>query len=125
MLRVHIIICCVLLMLCIPVYLLDNYWLKSSGRDWISLNFKNVLIWTYVAFIGLHILLSTLVIFSFHHSKLFTVHLYSAILSLVLLSVGFFAFEKIKSNDSSGKDLAKMEHRKSLYNKHRGDLAGR
>lgn len=62
MLPTHLFICTTMVLLGIPVYLLDNYSLKSSGSNWISLDLKGLLIRAYIIFIGVHITISTFAI---------------------------------------------------------------
>ncbi|MEO8416340.1 MAG: hypothetical protein ABI472_21945 [Ginsengibacter sp.] len=116
MLRNHILICSILVLLAIPVYIADNNTLKSGGGNWISLDLRGMFIWSYLVFIGGHIAVSTLAVIYSHHFTLFKIHFYSAILSLAMLGIGLFLFDKIHKNSSDKKYHAKMEQRKSLFN---------
>lgn len=116
MLRNHILICSILVLLAIPVYIADNHTLKSGGGDWISLDFRGLFIKSYLVFILIYIAISTLAIIYYHHLKLFKIHAYSAILSLVILAFGLFLFDKVRKNSSVKKYSAKMEQRKSIFN---------
>lgn len=116
MLRSHILICSILLLLAIPVYIADNNTLKSSGGNWISLDLRGLFIWSYLAFAGIYIALSTLAVIYSHHFTLFKIHFYSAILSLVMLGIGLLLFYKIGKNSSIKKYNAKLEQRKSIFN---------
>ncbi|MDP4283663.1 MAG: hypothetical protein Q8891_04530 [Bacteroidota bacterium] len=116
MLRSHILICSILVLLAIPVYLVDNNTLKSSGGDWISLDLKGLLIGPYLVFIGIYISLSTLAVIYSHHFTIFKIHFYSAILSLAMLGIGLVLFDKVGKNSSAKKYNAKIDQRKSLFN---------
>ena len=116
MLRNHIIICSVLLLLAIPIYLADSNTLKSGGGNWIALDFRGLFIWSYLAFVGIYIVLSTLAVIYSHHFTLLKIHLYSAILSLAMLGVGLFLFDKIGKNNAAKNYDAKMERRKLMFN---------
>ena len=116
MLRSHILICSTLLLLAIPVYILDSNSLKSSGRDWISLDLTGLFIWPYALFILIHVTLSSLGIIYYYQSKLFQIHFYSAILSLAILGIGLLIFDKVYKYSSIKKNSAKMEQRKLIFN---------
>ncbi len=116
MLRTHLVICCILLLLSIPVYLLDHYFLKSSGGNWIALDFSNLLIKSYLIFLAVHFTISTLAVIYYPHFNLFTTHLFSAILSLALIALGFYVYNKYDKHNYQEKELALTEQRKTYFN---------
>ncbi len=116
MLRSHILICSILFLLAIPVYILDNSTLKSSGRDWILLDFRGLFIRAYAVFIGIQIILSSFAIIYFTRSTLFQIHFYTAICSLAMIGIGLVIFDKINTSISHTKYTAKMNQRKLLFN---------
>lgn len=116
MLRTHLIICSILLLVCIPLYLLDHYSLKSSGSNWISLDLSGLLIKGYVLLIAVHITISTLVIIYYHQFNLFKTHLFSAILSLAFISLGLFFYNKFDHYNSRNKNDIITEQRKIYFN---------
>jgi hypothetical protein len=116
MLRNHLLICCILLVLFIPVYMLDHYSLKSSGGNWITLDLSGLLIKTYVIFIVIHITISTLAIIYYRHFNLFKTHLFSAIFSLAFIAIGLFLFDKFDNHSSQKKYNTLTEKRKSFFN---------
>jgi hypothetical protein len=116
MLRNHILICTILVLSAIPVYIAGNNMLKSGGGDWISLDFRGLFIRLYLVFIGIYIAFSTLVVVYSHHLKLLKIHAFSAILSLAIIAIGLFLFDKVRKNSSVNKYSAKMELRKSIFN---------
>jgi hypothetical protein len=88
----HINICAALVLLAIPLYVADRYLLKSSGGGWISLNLTGLIIIPYVAFVAVHIVVSSLAVFQFPTARMLPLHLLSGLLSIGLLAVGFFAY---------------------------------
>lgn len=116
MLRTHLIICSILLLLCIPVYLIDHYWLKSSGGNWISLDFNNFLIGAYVIFLGVHFTISTILFLYSPHFSLLKTHLFSAGISLVLIVLAFILFNKFNDYKYQENQEASRENRKTYFN---------
>lgn len=95
MLRSHIFICCILVLLAMPVFIVDNNTLKSEGRNWISLDLRGMFIWSYVGFIAVHITLSTVAVIYTQQFKLFKIHFFSAIISLAVFGIGLLLSDKI------------------------------
>ena len=116
MLRNHLLICSILVLLCIPVYLLDHYSLKSSGGNWISLDFSNLLIRAYVLFIGIHITVSTIVVIFYHNNKLLKTHLFSLIVTIAIIGVGFFIYDRFNDYSYRKQRILKIEQRKAFFN---------
>jgi hypothetical protein len=88
----HIVICSVLVLLAIPLYFADRSLLKGGGSGWISLDLSGLIIVPYIAFVALHIAVSSLLLFLFPTVRLFPLHLLSGLISICLLVVGFFAY---------------------------------
>ena len=116
MLRTHLLICFILLLLCIPIYLLSHYSLKSSGGNWISLDLSNLLIRAFVLFIGIHITISTLVIIYYQHFNLLKTHLFSFVVALTIIGVDLFIYGKITDHNYRKERIAKTEQRKTFFN---------
>jgi hypothetical protein len=91
----HIIVCSCLLLLLLPVYVLDSQLLKGKGGDWISLDLRGLFIWSYVAFLTVHIGLSTLAVSYYKHSNLFLLHIGSVVLTIVILIIGVWLFRNL------------------------------
>ena len=96
--------------------MLDHYSSKSSGGNWITLDFSGLLIRAYVLFIAIHITISTLAIIYYRHFNLFKTHLFSAIVSLAFIGVGLFLYDKFDHESSRKKQDAIAEQRKSYFN---------
>jgi len=88
----HIGICTALALLAIPMYVADRYLLKGGGGGWISLNLNGLIIIPYIAFVAVHIAVSTLALFQFPTSRALPLHLLSGVLSIALLVVGFLTY---------------------------------
>jgi len=116
MLRNHLLICSLLLILCIPVYLLDHYSTKSTGGNWITLDFSGLLIKAYAIFIALSITISTLAIIYYRHVSLIKLHFFSAIISTTLIAIGFFFYNKFTDYSYRKKQSAITEKRQSFFN---------
>ncbi len=57
--RKHLIICLFLGLLAVPIYFLDRALLgRGGGGNWIALDFRGVIFWTYVTLLAIHVTLS-------------------------------------------------------------------
>jgi len=64
--RKHLIICLVLGLLAIPMYFLDRALLGGGGgSNWIKLDFRGLLFWTYITLIAIQITLSSIAVLLF------------------------------------------------------------
>ena len=116
MFRTQLIICAILILLCIPVYFLDHYWLKSSGGNWISLDFSHLLFRAYILFISIYTIISTLMVMFYPHHKLVKIHLFSFVISLAFIGVGFFIYNRYVDYNNKKELVAKSESRKAFFN---------
>jgi hypothetical protein len=112
--RKHLIICLVLGLLAIPVYFLDRALLKSSGGNWIALDFRGLIFWTYVSLVGIDITLSSIAILLFPKSGALRIHFGSFVISLILFVTGMTALEKLHRLAISNQYRALMESRRAL-----------
>jgi hypothetical protein len=116
-LRKHVIICLCLGLLAIPIYYLDSAILgKGGGSNWINLDFRGVLFWTYIIFAAIEIILSSIAVLSFPRLGLFRLHLGSIVLSPILLFVGFVTYGNLQRREMARSYQASMESRKALLN---------
>src|SRR6187200_3772347 len=88
----HIGICTALALIAIPLYIADRYLLKGGGGGWISLNLNGLIIIPYIAFVAVHIVVSSLALFQFPTSRALPLHLLSGVISIALLVVGFLTY---------------------------------
>jgi hypothetical protein len=102
--RKHLIICLFLGLLAIPIYFMDLASLASGGRDnWITLDFRGVIFWTYITWLAIDIALSSIAVWSFPGLGAFRIHFWSMLFSLILLILGVIAYVKLlRAHATSG-----------------------
>ena len=93
--RKHLIILSALGLLAVPIYFLDLASTGGGGSNWITLDFREFIFWTYVTWFAIHIVLSSIAVLSFPHSGLLRIHFGSMVLSLILLAAGFVTYGKL------------------------------
>lgn len=113
MLRTHLLICSCMLLLTLPIWWLDEHTLKSGGRDWISLDFRGLFVRSYLAFVLLHIGLSTCALRFFGGSHLVMIHVGSAVCAITLIGAGLFMYDRIQRTSDQRASEARLEQRKT------------
>lgn len=111
--RKHLITCLVLGLLIVPVYFLDLTFTGPSGGNWITLNFRGLFLWTYVALLGIHVALTTVAIRRFPAVGLVRIHLGAVIPSILLLITAVFVVGSLRDWAQARQNRALMETRKS------------
>jgi len=91
----HLIICVSLGLLAIPIYFLDEATLRPSGGNWITLDFRGLLFWTYTALLAIHVTLSSIAVLLFPRSGALRIQFGSIVLSVILLVTGFVVYGKV------------------------------
>jgi hypothetical protein len=114
--RKHLIICLVLGLLAVPMYFLDRALLGGGGGNWITLDFRGLLFWTYIILIAIQITLSSIVVLLFRKAGALRIQFGSMVLSIVLLVTGVAAYGKLRRVAISNEYRALMESRKPLMN---------
>ena len=114
--RKHLIICVVLGLLAIPIYFLDRALLGPSGGNWITLDFRGVLFWTYVILVAIHVILSSIDILLFPKAGALWIHLGSMVLAVVLFITGVAVYGKLRRAAISNEYQAMMASRRPLMN---------
>jgi len=93
--RKHLILCLFLGLLAVPIYFLDLALLAGGGGNWITLDFRGLIFWTYITWLATDVALSSIAVLSFPRSGLLRIHLGSMVLSVILLATGFVAYGKL------------------------------
>jgi hypothetical protein len=113
--RKHLIICLFLGLLALPIYFLDLASTGRGGGNWITLDFRGLIFWTYIVFLAIDVVLSSVVVLSFPKSGLLRVHFCSIVLSIVLLVTGVIVYGKLlRAQVISGREPTLLEGRKTL-----------
>jgi hypothetical protein len=115
--RKHLIICLFLGMLAVPIYFLDLALLAGGGgSNWIKLDFRGLIFWTYIAWLAIDVALSSIAVLSFPKSGLLRIHLGSMVLSVILLVTGFVGYGKLLRARAIADQRTFMESRRPLIN---------
>jgi hypothetical protein len=93
--RKHLIICLFLGLLAVPVYFLDLATTQQGGGNWITLDFRGLIFWTYITLLAIHVTLSSISVLLFPNSGTLRIHLWSMVLSVILLIAGFVFYGKL------------------------------
>jgi hypothetical protein len=115
--RKHLIICLVLGLLAIPIYFLDRALLSGGGGgNWINLDFRGVIFWTYVTLIAVDVVLSSIAVLLLPKAGALRIHLGSAALAVVLLIISFAVYAKLRRASISNEYRMMMAKRRPLRN---------
>jgi hypothetical protein len=113
--RRHLIICLFLKLLAIPVYYLDSASTGGGGGNWITLDFRGLIFWTYITLLAIDVTLSSIAVPLFPRSGALRIHFGSMVLSLILLVAGFVVYGKLlRDRVISNRHRASMESRRPL-----------
>jgi len=93
--RKHLIICLFFGLLAVPIYFLDLASSQEGGGNWIALDFRGVIFWTYITLLAIHVTLSSIAVLSFPKAGALRIHLCSMVLSVILLIAGFVFYGKL------------------------------
>jgi len=112
--RRHLTICLVLGLLAIPIYFLDLAIMtpRSGGGNWITLDFRGLIFWTYITFLPVEIVLSTTAVLSFPRLGALRIHVGSIAVAPILLFAGFSVYGKLSRLQASRSYQAFMESRR-------------
>lgn len=104
----HVAICTALALLALPLYFADRQ-LGKGGGGWIALDLRGVIIIPYIAFVALHIALSSLLLFLFPTARLLPLHVLSAFVTIGLLAAAFFTYTNYERAKSAADYQRHME----------------
>jgi hypothetical protein len=93
--RKHLVICLFLGLLAVPIYFLDLASTGEGSGNWITLDFRGLIFWSYMVLLAIHVVLSSIAVLSFPKSGVLRIHLGSMVLSLILFVVGLFLYGKL------------------------------
>jgi hypothetical protein len=99
--RKHLIICLFLGLLAVPIYFLDLATTQQGGSNWITLDFRGLIFWTYITLLAIHVTLSSISVLLFPNSGTLRIHLWSMVLSVILLIAGFVFTESCSARRPS------------------------
>ncbi len=115
--RKHLIICLFLGLLAVPIYFLDGALLGGGGGgNWITLDFRGLIFWTYITFIAIDLTVSSIAVLTFRNSATLHIHFGSMLLSVILLVAGLVGYEKLRRLAIANQERKLMESRKPLIN---------
>ena len=93
--RKHLIICLFLGLLTIPIYFVDLASMGRGGGNWITLDFRGLILWTYITLLAIDVALSSIAVLLFPKSGALRIHFWSMVLSVILLAAGFVVYGKL------------------------------
>jgi len=116
--RKHLIICLFLGLLAVPIYFLDRALLGGTGgsSNWIKLDFRGLIFWTYIILLAIHVTLSSGAVLVFPKARALRIHLGSMVLALILLVTGVAVYGKLRHLAIDNEYRTLMEHRRHLSN---------
>ena len=114
--RKHLIVTLVLGLLAIPIYFLDRALLGPGGGNWITLDFRGLLVWSYLSLIAIDVILSFVAILLFPKAGALRIQLGSMVLSIILLVTGVAIYGKVRRVAISNEYQAMMASRRPLMN---------
>jgi hypothetical protein len=113
----HLIVCLVLGLLTIPIYFLDRASLSGGGGgNWVALDFRGLIFWTYITLLAIHIVVSSGAVLLFPKAGALRIHLGSAVVSVVLLITGVAVYGKLRRVAMSNEYRKMMADRRPLVN---------
>jgi hypothetical protein len=117
--RKHVIICLFLGLLAMPIYFLDLASTEESGgSNWITLDFRGLIFWTYITLVAIEVALSSIAVLSFSKSGALRIHVGSMVLSVIVLAAGVVVYGKVRRAIVSNQQRTLMESRRQSHQRH-------
>src|SRR4029077_15658495 len=99
--RKHLIVCLFFVVLTVPIYFLDLALNSGGGSNWITLDFRGLIIWTYITLVAIHVTLSSVAVWAFPKLGILRIHLGSMVLSVILLVTGVVVYGNLRRQATS------------------------
>jgi hypothetical protein len=114
----HLIFCLSLGLLAIPIYFLDQAIMgpTGGGGNWITLDFRGLIFWTYITFLAIEVVLSSTAVLLFPRLGALRIHVASLAVAPILLVAGFSVYGKLSRLEMARSYRAFMENRRRLLN---------
>jgi len=94
--RKHLIICLFFGLLALPIYFMDLASMgDGGGGNWIALDFRGLIFWTYITLLAIDVVVSSIAVFSFPKAGVLRIHFWSMVLSVILLVTGVVVYGKL------------------------------
>jgi len=93
--RKHLMVCLFLGLLAIPIYFVDQTSMGGGGGNWITLDFRGLIFWTYIVFLVIDVVLSSVAVLTFPKSGVLRIHFCSIVLSVTVLIAGFVLYGRL------------------------------
>ena len=112
--RKHLIICLFFGLLAVPIYFAGMASTGGGGGNWITLDYRGLIFWSYITLLAIHVALSSIAVLSFPKLGALRIHFGSMVLSVILLVTGVVAYGKLLRATISNQQQTLMKSRRSL-----------
>ena len=116
--RKHLIICLFLGLLAVPIYFLDQalFSPRGGGSNWITLDFRGLIFWTYITLLTIEVPLSSIAVLLFRRFGVLGIHFVSMVLSLILLTSGSVIYGRLREQAITNQHEALIRSRRPRIN---------
>jgi len=86
----------------------------GGGGNWIALDFRGLIFWTYITLLGIDVVVSSIAVLSFPKTGVLRIHFWAMVLSVILLITGVAVYGKLlRAQAISSQQQSLMESRRS------------